>query len=95
VSLQLFRSRIVVRRQVVIPALLVVALSASAQTKVSGGSTAPATGSAPTQTTQETKADPAPTNPPANRGATARKALGALKGGDAGKNTTDRKPDGK
>ena len=92
-----------VRRQLVIPALLVVALSASAQTTVSGGvtegnprgSTAPATGSASTQTTQETKADPAPTNPPANRGAPARKALGALKGGDAGKNTTERKPDGK
>jgi hypothetical protein len=74
-----------------------VALSVSAQTKVSGGGTAPATGSAPTQTTQETKADTPPANPPANRGATARKALGALKGGDAAdkKNTTKRKPDDK
>lgn len=81
------------RRLLVIATFLTFATSASAQPKVSGGSTAPTTGATPTPTTQDRNVEPSPATPPVNRGATARKALNAIKGGESDKGAaTGRKP---
>jgi hypothetical protein len=90
----------------VIPALLFIAATASAQTKVSGGvtggnpggSTAPASGTTQTPTPPDAKTDPVPANPAASRSDTAKKALRALKGEPADKGSptaTDRNTSGR
>lgn len=78
-------------RLVVSIVALLAATVASAEPKVSGGSTPPASGSSSTQPAAPDKATP----PAPGRSEAARKALGALKGSKPQEKRDDRKPGGR